>query len=63
MSDVSDAFAAFQTALVTQIDAAGGDTFFAQDGSDTTTIKTTKNIKVIGSLTARDDVLGNENIS
>lgn len=64
MSAVSDAFAGLQTALIGKLTQLGQtDAYFAPDPNDSTSIKTTKNIKVIGSVTARDDILGNENIS
>lgn len=64
MSAVSDAFANFQTALTNKLTALGQtDAYFAVDPQDATTIKTTKNIKVIGNVTARGDLLGNEDIN
>lgn len=65
MSAVSDAISNFQTALTTKLTAIKGNQYFTLDPADATnaTIKTTKNVKVIGDVTAKGDVLGNENIS
>lgn len=65
MSAVTDAFGNLQTALVNKLTALKSNEFFALDPADSTnaTIKTTKNIKVIGDVTAKGDVLGNENIT
>lgn len=64
MSAVTDAIGNFQTALVGKLTSLESGGYFEPDPADpTNTIKTTKNVKVIGSITARDDVLGNENIT
>lgn len=63
MSAVSDAFANFQTALTNKITAMEAKDFFIVDPADSTGIKTTKNVKVIGSVLASGDVEGNLNIS
>ncbi len=64
MSAVSDAFTTFQTALTSKLTAIKANEFFVADPLDpTNTIKTTKNVKVVGDITARGDILGNENIS
>lgn len=63
MSAVSDAFANMQTALVAKLTSMQNKDFFILDPNDSTSIKTTKNVKVIGTVTARGDLLGNENIT
>lgn len=65
MSAVSDAISQFNTALVNKLTAIKANQFFSLDTADVTngTIKTVKNVKVVGDVTAKGDVLGNENIS
>jgi len=63
MSTVSDAFGGLQTALVAKLTQMQSKDFFIQDPVDPTSIKTIKNVKVIGTVTARGDLLGNEDIT
>lgn len=64
MSAVSDAIANFQTALTNKLTDLKANEYFSPDPLDPSgTIKTTKNVKVIGRIDSRGDIEGNQDIT